>query len=47
MCSDYLQRTNGRGDSTNYNSLVEKYNQDRREYLRKWPGVSSEIVDAI
>ena len=30
-----------------YNQLVAKYNNDRREYLRKWKGLSEEIVDAI
>jgi hypothetical protein len=30
-----------------YNQLVAKYNTDRREYLRKWKGLASEIVDAI
>jgi len=27
--------------------LVAKYNNDRREYLRKWQGLSDEIVGAI
>jgi hypothetical protein len=26
---------------------VSKYNHDRREYLRKWKGLSEEIVNAI
>ncbi|HEX9984611.1 MAG TPA: phosphoenolpyruvate carboxykinase [Thermoanaerobaculia bacterium] len=30
-----------------YAQLVEKYNKDRREYLRKWKGLSEEIVTAI
>lgn len=30
-----------------YNQLVAKYNNDRREYLRKWKGLSEEIVEAI
>ena len=30
-----------------YNQLVAKYNNDRREYLRKWKGLSEEIVGAI
>jgi phosphoenolpyruvate carboxykinase (ATP) len=30
-----------------YAQLVEKYNKDRREYLRKWKGLSEEIVNAI
>ena len=48
--ADYLQprkmyERQGRADE--YRQLVEKYNKDRREYLRKWPGLTSEIVDAI
>src|SRR5712692_3555721 len=47
---DYLQpkkmyERQGRLDE--YNQLVEKYNQDRREYLRKWTGLSEEIAGAI
>jgi phosphoenolpyruvate carboxykinase (ATP) len=47
---DYLQpkkmyERQGRLDE--YNQLVEKYNKDRREYLRKWKGLSDEIVNAI
>lgn len=47
---DYLQprrmyERQGRGDE--YRQLVEKYVNDRREYLRKWPGLSQEIVSAI
>ena len=47
---DYLQpkkmyERQGRLDE--YNALVEKYNTDRRAYLRKWPGLSEEIVNAI
>ena len=47
---DYLQpkkmyERQGRLDE--YNALVEKYNNDRREYLRKWPSLSEEIVNAI
>ena len=47
---EYLQpRTmyerQGRGDE--YRQLVQKYNNDRREYLRKWPGLSEKIVNAI
>jgi hypothetical protein len=30
-----------------YNQLVEKYNTDRRAYLRKWKGLNEEIVNAI
>ncbi|MEA2489525.1 MAG: phosphoenolpyruvate carboxykinase [Acidobacteriota bacterium] len=48
--TDYLQpkkmyERQGRLDE--YNQLVEKYNKDRREYLRKWKGLDAEIVDAI
>ena len=47
---DYLQpkkmyERQGRGDE--YKQLVAKYNNDRREYLRKWKGLSEEIVKAI
>jgi phosphoenolpyruvate carboxykinase (ATP) len=47
---DYLQpkkmyERQGRLDE--YNQLVAKYNTDRREYLRKWKGLSEEIVNAI
>jgi len=47
---DYLQpkkmyERQGRLDE--YNALVAKYNTDRREYLRKWKGLSDEIVNAI
>jgi phosphoenolpyruvate carboxykinase (ATP) len=47
---DYLQpkkmyERQGRGDE--YRQLVERYNHDRREYLRKWKGLSDEIVKAI
>ena len=48
--ADYLQpkkmyERQGRLDE--YNSLVAKYNTDRREYLRKWKGLADEIVNAI
>lgn len=48
--ADYLQpkkmyERQGRLDE--YNQLVAKYNNDRREYLRKWNGLSEEIVHAI
>jgi phosphoenolpyruvate carboxykinase (ATP) len=48
--ADYLQprkmyERQGRLDE--YNQLVAKYNTDRREYLRKWKGLSDEIVGAI
>ncbi len=48
--ADYLQprklyERQGRLDE--YNQLVEKYNADRREYLRKWTGLAEEIVNAI
>jgi phosphoenolpyruvate carboxykinase (ATP) len=47
---DYLQpkrlyERQGRTDE--YNALVAKYRTDRAEYLRKWPGLSSEIVGAL
>ena len=47
---DYLQpkkmyERQGRADE--YKQLVAKYNSDRREYLRKWKGLSEEIVNAI
>jgi phosphoenolpyruvate carboxykinase (ATP) len=47
---DYLQpkkmyERQGRLDE--YGELVRKYNVDRREYLRKWPGLSEEIVGAV
>jgi phosphoenolpyruvate carboxykinase (ATP) len=48
--TDYLQprkmyERQGRGDE--YRQLVEKYNKDRREYLRKWKGLSQEIAGAL
>ena len=48
--ADYLQprkmyERQGRGDE--YRALVKKYEEDRRAYLRKWPGLSEEIVNAI
>jgi phosphoenolpyruvate carboxykinase (ATP) len=48
--ADYLQpkkmyERQGRLDE--YNSLVAKYNDDRRAYLRKWQGLDPEIVNAI
>jgi phosphoenolpyruvate carboxykinase (ATP) len=48
--ADYLQpkkmyARQGRLDE--YNQLVAKYNHDRREYLRRWKGLSEEIVNAI
>ena len=47
---DYLQpkkmyERQGRMDE--YNQLVSKYNNDRREYLKKWKGLDAEIVNAI
>ena len=47
---DYLQpkklyERQGRMDE--YRQLVEKYNKDRREYLRKWKGLDERIVNAI
>jgi len=35
------------GRSDEYRQLVDKYNNDRREYLRKWPGLDERIVTAI
>ena len=48
--ADYLQpktmyERQGRLDE--YAALVAKYNNDRREYLRKWKGLAEEIVNAI
>jgi phosphoenolpyruvate carboxykinase (ATP) len=48
--ADYLQpkkmyERQGRLDE--YNALVARYNDDRRAYLRKWTGLSEEIVNAI
>lgn len=48
--ADYLQpkkmyERQGRLDE--YHGLVEKYNKDRRDYLRKWKGLDEEIVSAI
>jgi phosphoenolpyruvate carboxykinase (ATP) len=48
--ADYLQpkkmyERQGRLDE--YNALVKKYEDDRRAYLRKWNGLSEEIVNAI
>lgn len=40
-----LYQRQGRLDE--YNALVKKYTTDRREYLRKWPGLDSRIVNAI
>jgi phosphoenolpyruvate carboxykinase (ATP) len=40
-----LYERQGRGDE--YAQLVAKYNNDRREYLRKWKGLSEEIVNAV
>jgi len=47
---DYLQPKKmyeRQGRSDEYQSLVTKYNDDRRTYLRKWKGLSEEIVNAI
>ena len=47
---DYLQPRQmyeRQGRLSEYKELVEKYNRDRREYLRKWKGLSEEIVNAI
>jgi phosphoenolpyruvate carboxykinase (ATP) len=48
--ADYLQPKKmyeRQGRSEEYASLVARYNSDRREYLRKWKGLSEEIVNAI
>jgi len=48
--ADYLQPKklyDRQGRIDEYNQLVAKYNADRREYLRKWKGLSEEIVNAI
>jgi len=48
--ADYLQPKKmyeRQGRSDEYQQLVEKYNTDRRAYLRKWKGLSDEIVNAI
>jgi phosphoenolpyruvate carboxykinase (ATP) len=48
--ADYLQPKKmyeRQGRSDEYQQLVEKYNTDRRAYLRKWKGLSEEIVNAI
>src|ERR1700730_16373552 len=45
---DYLQPKKmyeRQGRLAEYTELVSKYNQDRREYLRKWKGLSEEIVN--
>jgi phosphoenolpyruvate carboxykinase (ATP) len=47
---DYLQPKKmyeRQGRLAEYVELVAKYNQDRREYLRKWKGLSDEIVNAV
>jgi phosphoenolpyruvate carboxykinase (ATP) len=47
---DYLQPKTmyeRQGRLEEYNQLVEKYNKDRRDYLRKWKGLDEEIVNAI
>lgn len=47
---DYLQPKTmyeRQGRLAEYVELVAKYNTDRREYLRKWKGLSDEIVNAI
>lgn len=40
-----LYEKQGRGDE--YRQLVDKYNDDRRTYLRKWNGLDQRIVNAI
>lgn len=47
---DYLQPKKmyeRQGRSDEYAELVAKYNHDRREYLRKWKGLSPEIANAV
>ncbi|HUJ16218.1 MAG TPA: phosphoenolpyruvate carboxykinase [Thermoanaerobaculia bacterium] len=47
---DYLQPRKlyeRQGRMEEYNELVHKYNNDRREYLRKWKGLREEIVQAV
>jgi phosphoenolpyruvate carboxykinase (ATP) len=47
---DYLQPKKmyeRQGRLGDYSELVRKYNQDRREYLQKWKGLSEDIVKAI
>jgi phosphoenolpyruvate carboxykinase (ATP) len=47
---DYLQPKKmyeRQGRLAEYTELVAKYNRERREYLRKWKGLSPEIVNAI
>ena len=48
--ADYLQPKKmyeRQGRSDEYQQLVEKYNTDRRAYLRRWKGLNDEIVNAI
>jgi phosphoenolpyruvate carboxykinase (ATP) len=48
--ADYLQPKKmyeRQGRDEEYRQLVGKYNTDRRAYLRKWKGLSEEIVNAI
>jgi len=48
--ADYLQPRKmyeRQGRAAEYKALVEKYNNDRREYLRKWKGLNQDIVNAI
>jgi phosphoenolpyruvate carboxykinase (ATP) len=47
---DYLQPRKmyeRQGRSDEYLQLVQKYKTDRAEYLRKWPGLAQEIVEAV
>jgi phosphoenolpyruvate carboxykinase (ATP) len=47
---DYLQPKKmyeRQGRLAEYDALVQKYNTDRREYLRKWKGLDEEIAGAI
>ncbi|MGZ4778245.1 MAG: phosphoenolpyruvate carboxykinase (ATP), partial [Thermoanaerobaculia bacterium] len=48
--ADYLQPKKmyeRQGRLEEYRQLVAKYINERREYIRKWKGLSEEIVDAL
>ena len=40
-----LYEAQGRGEE--YRALVEKYRRERADYLRRWPGLRPEIVEAV
>lgn len=47
---DYLQPKKmyeRQGRLEEYDALVQKYNEDRRAYLRKWKGLDPTVVDAV